>query len=104
MTKRFPREKKLKLRSPLEAGEEVLILTSQIKKNDSPGKFYKTSVDNKSDFHKQEIFLITNGQKIDKKYFYWLKSTRTEKNSKYRFQREEIFAISDNFNWNFGRF
>ena len=27
----------------------------------------------------------------------WLKSTRTDKNLKFRFQREEIYAISDNF-------
>ena len=34
-----------------------------------------------------------NEQKIDGKLFYWLKSSRTEKNVKCRFQREEIFAI-----------
>ena len=51
-----------------------------------------SSVDNRSYFHKQETFLITNRQNIDEKYFYWLKSTRTEKNLKYRFQREEIFG------------
>ena len=50
-------EKKLKLRSLLEVGEEVLILTAQLKKKDSLGKFYKSSVVNKSYFHKQETFL-----------------------------------------------
>ena len=55
-------EKKiLKLRSPLEVGEEVLVLASRPKKKDSPGKFYKISVDNKSYFHKSEIFLISIG-------------------------------------------
>ena len=73
-------------------GEEVLVLNSNLKKKDSPGKFYMSSVDNRSNFHKQETFLITNRQNIDEKYFYWLKSTRTEKNLKYRFQREEIFG------------
>ena len=85
--------KKLSLRSPLEVGEEVLILASQIKKKDSPGKFYKRCVDNKSYFHKEETFLITSRQKIDEKYFHWLKSTRTEKYLKCRFQKEEIFTI-----------
>ena len=67
--KRIYQRKKLKLRSPLEVGEEVLILTARLKKNDSPGKFYKSSVDNKPYFHKQETFLITNRQKIDGKFF-----------------------------------
>ena len=58
----------------------------------------QSSVDNKSYFHKEKTFLIKSRQKIDKKYFYFLKSSRTEKNLKYRFQREEIYAISDNFN------
>ena len=87
-----------KIRSLLEVGEKVLILAAQLKKKNSLGKFYKSNVDNKSYFHKQETFLIMNKQKIDGKLFYWLKSSRTEKNVKCRFQREEIFAISDNFN------
>ena len=62
--------KKLKVRSPLEVGEEVLVLASRLKKKDSPGKFYKSSVDNKSYFHKSQTFLITNRQKIDEKSFY----------------------------------
>ena len=90
--------KKLKLRSLLEVGEEVLVLALWLKKKDSPGKFYKSSVDNKSYFHKSETFLITNRQKIEKKKFYWLKSLRSGKKLKFRFQREEIYAISGNFN------
>ena len=50
--KKIYQRKKLKLRSPLEVGEEVLILAARLKKKDSPGKFYKSSVDNKSYFHK----------------------------------------------------
>ena len=71
--------KKLKVRSPLEMGEEVLVLASRLKKKDSPGKFYKSSVDNKSYFHKSQTFLITNRQKIDEKSFYWLKFSRSGK-------------------------
>ena len=61
--KKIYERKKLKLRSLLEVGEEVLVLTSQLKKKDSLGKFYKSSVDNKSYFHKSETFFITNRQK-----------------------------------------
>ena len=78
-------------------GEEVLILAARLKKKNSPGKFYKSSVDNKSYFHKEET-LIMNRQTIDEKYFYQLKSSITEKKLKYRFQREEIYTISDNLN------
>ena len=54
----------------LELGEEVLVLAVLLKKKDSPRKFYKSSVDNKSYFHKEQTFLITNRPKIDEKYFY----------------------------------
>ena len=57
--KKIYEKKKLKLRSPLEVGEEALMLASRLKKKDSPGKFYKSRVDNKSYFHKSETFLIT---------------------------------------------
>ena len=60
-------------------GEEVLVLASWLKKKDSLGNFYKTSVDNKTYFHKSETFLITNRQKIEGEFFYWLKSSRSGK-------------------------
>ena len=66
--------KKVKLRFPLEVGEEVLVLASRLRRKDSPGKFYKSSVDSKSYFHKSETFLITNRQKIEENFFYWFKS------------------------------
>ena len=67
--KKIYQRKKLKLRSLLEVGEEVLIIAARLKKKDSPGKFYKSSADNKSYFHKEEKFLIMNTQKIDDKIF-----------------------------------
>ena len=70
---KFTREKKLKLRSLLKVGEEVLVLASRLKKKDSPGKFYDSSVDNKSYFHKSETFLITNTQKIEENFFLLIK-------------------------------
>ena len=66
--KKIYERKKLKLRSPLEVGEEMLVLASQLKKKDSPGKFYESSVDNKSYFHKSETFLTTNRQKIEENF------------------------------------
>ena len=75
-TKKYTREKKSKLRLPLELGEEVLILAGRLKKKDSPGKFCKSSVESESYSKKQEIFLITRIQIIDGKYVYCLKSTK----------------------------
>ena len=60
------------------------------------GRFYESSINNKPSFHK--TFLIKNRQKIEENFFFWLTSTKFQKNFKFRFQREEIFAILDNFN------
>ena len=54
--KKIYERKKLKLRSLLEVGEEVLGLPSRLKKKDFSGKFHKTSVDKKSYFHKSGHF------------------------------------------------
>ena len=67
--KKIYERKKSKLRSPLKVGEEVLVLASRLKKKDSPGKLYESSAYDKSYFHKSEIFLITNRQKIEEKFF-----------------------------------
>ena len=56
--KKYLRKKK-KLRVPLEIGEDVLLLSSRIKKKSDSGKFYKQN--------KQ-----TNRQNIDNKTFYWI--------------------------------
>ena len=71
--------KNLKLRQTLELGEEVLILSESIKNKDSPGKFYKPSTDNRPYFNKDIIFPIESRRNIEKKYSYWLKSTKTGK-------------------------
>ena len=73
-------KKKKKLRGPLEVGEDVLILSSRIKKKDVPGKFYKSSVDNKTFFNRKNIFQITNRKKIENKIFYWVKNKESKKN------------------------
>ena len=75
-TKKYTREKKTKLRLPLELGEEALILAGRLKKKDSPGKFCKSSVESESYSNKQETFLTMRIQITDRKYVYWLKSTK----------------------------
>ena len=67
--KKIYKRKKLKLRPPLEVGKEVLILASRIRKKDDPGRFCKSSVDNKPYFHNQETFSIRNRQKIEEEFF-----------------------------------
>ena len=48
-------KKKKKLRIPLEIGENVLLLSSRIKKKDSPRLFYKSSTDNRLYFDKKQF-------------------------------------------------
>ena len=76
--KKYLRKRK-KLRVPLEIGEDVLLLSSRIKKKSTPGLFYKSTVDNKSFFDKKAIYTITNTQNIGNKPFYWLKNKETNK-------------------------
>ena len=76
--------------------KKVHIVVGEMKKKDSPGLFCCT--DNKSFFNRRQKFLIINRQKIDGKCFYQLKNTRSSEKLRIRFQREEIFAILDNFN------
>ena len=54
-TKKYLKKKKL-LRVPLQIGEDVLILSSRIRKKDAPGKFHKSSVDNKTFLTKKIFF------------------------------------------------
>ena len=97
-TKKCLRKKK-KLRVPLEIGEDVLLLSSRIKKKSDPGKFHKSTVDNKSFFDKNAIFTITNRQNIDNKTFYWIKNKKTNKKVLFCVIREEICALTGNFSY-----
>ena len=84
--------KKKRLRSPLNIGESVLILASRLKKKDEPGRFYKSSTENRPYFNREKIFKITHRLKRENaKYFYWLD------NLKGRFIREELFALNNQF-------
>ena len=94
--KKYLRKKK-KLRVPLEIGEDVLLLSSRIKKKSDPGKFYKSTVDNNSFFDKKTIFTIKKTQNRDNKTFYWLKNKENNKKVKFCVIREEIYALSGYF-------
>ena len=94
--KKYQRKKK-KLRVPPEIGEDVLLLSSRIKKKNDPKKFYKSSVDNRLFFDKNIIFTITNKQNIDNKTFYWIKNKKTNKKVLFRVMPEEIYTLSGNF-------
>ena len=68
-----------------------------IRKKSAPGKFYKQTVQNISYFNKENVFTIRNKKKIDKKIYYWLKNTETNKYLLKRFQRDELFSLVNNF-------
>ena len=53
---KIDQRKNIKLRENLNIGEEVLILAGRKEKRDSPGKFYKSSVENKLYFKKKKTF------------------------------------------------
>ena len=55
--KRHKKSKK-KLRSPLNLGEIVYVLSARIKKKDAPSIFYKSSTDKKSFFNKNKKFVV----------------------------------------------
>ena len=72
-------KKKKQLRIPWEIGKDVLLLSSRIKKKDSPELFCKGSTDNRSYFDKKIIFTIIKNQDIDKKTFSWIKNKQNKK-------------------------
>ena len=94
--KKYLRKKK-KLRVPLEMGEDVLLLSSRIKKKSDPGKCYKSTVGKGWVFDKNAIFTITNRQNIDNKTFYWIKNKKTNKKALFRVIGEEIYTLLSNF-------
>lgn len=84
--------KRRSLRDPLEIGEEVLILSSRIRKTDAPGVLYKSSTDNRPFFNRKQTYKIASRTKIDEIYYYWVDQLQG------RFLREELFAINNQFN------
>ena len=83
------------MRSPLEIGEKVFVLSERLNKKDAPGKFYK-SAENKFVFNRDRIFTIVNRSKINNQAFiYWIKESDKKING--RFLRQELYAISSQF-------
>ena len=95
--KKIYKRKKLKLRSQLELGEEALISSHrESEKKTILEDFTKAAWTTSLTFIIKRYFRLETYKKEIS--FHWLKSTKAGKKLKFRFQREEIFAISDNFN------
>ena len=67
------------------------------KKKDVPGKFYKSSVDNKTFLNRKNIFQITNRKKIEDKISYWVKNKETEKKSEIQTAARKFFPFMGKF-------
>ena len=92
---RIDRRKKT-LRSPLNIGEKVLVLAERLKKEDAPGKFFKSSTDNIPFFNINRIFTIYKKVKLNNNsYLYCLEENEHE--VKVRFLRQELFVLNNQF-------
>ena len=84
------------MRSLLEIGEKFFVLSEHLKKKDAPGKFYKSSTENKTFFNRDRIFAIVNRSKInDRGFIYWIKESNKKING--RFLRKELYALNNQF-------
>ena len=89
---KIDKNKKKKLRRPLNVGEDILVLAARLKKKDEPGKLYKSSTENRPFFNREKIFTVSHRVlNANGKYFYWLE------NLKGRFIREELYALNNHF-------
>ena len=90
-------KRKKKLRDPLTIGERVLILASRLKKKDAPGVLYKSTTENKPFFSKKQVYVIKKIKKITDIFYYWISEEGKNKIIPNRFFREELFALSNQF-------
>ena len=89
-------ENKIKLREPLSIGEKVLVLSERLKKKDVPGKLYKATTQNKSFFNKNKIFIVKKRIKtLNDGWYYWLAEEKSNKINKFRFVRQELYALNE---------
>ena len=85
---------KRKLREPLMIVEKVLILAEIIKKKDAPGKLYKPTTQNKIFFNKYTIIIFKKRVKtISNDWYYWVAEEKSDKINKFRFVRQELYAL-----------
>ena len=89
--------KNIKLRSPLQVGEKVFVLSSRLKKKDPAGQFYKSTTENRPFFDRNRISTIKNCTNINGINYYWI--TENDRTIKERFLREELFALKNQFLW-----
>ena len=86
--------RKQTLRSPLNIGEKVLVLAKRLKKEDAPGKFFKSSTDNIPFFNINRIFTIYKKVKLNNNsYLHWLEENEHE--VKVRLLRQELFVLNN---------
>ena len=82
------------MRSPLQIGKKVFLLSERLKKKDAPGKIYTSSTENKTFFNRHRIFIIVNrSKKNDQGFIYWIKESDKKING--RFLRQELYALSN---------
>ena len=62
--------RKKRLRSPLQIGKKVFVLSEHLKKKDALGKFYTSSTENKTFFNRHRIFTIVNRSKKKRSRLY----------------------------------
>ena len=90
-------KRKKKLRDPLTIGERVLILASRLKKKDAPGVLYKSTTENKPFFSKKQVYVIRKIVKITDIFHSWISEEGKNQIIPNRFFREELFALSNQF-------
>ena len=83
------------MRSPLEIGEKVFVLSERLKKKDAPGKFYTSSTENKTFFNRPRIFTIVNRSKKKTSKALFIGSKKAIKKINGRFLRQELYALSN---------
>ena len=85
---------KKRLSSPLEIGKKVLVLAEQLRKKDTLGRLYKTTIENKNFFNRDRIFKISEKSKLNNNTdLSWLKENGRKIRN--RFSRQELFALKD---------
>ena len=83
-----------KLRDPLSIGEKVLMLAERLKKKDTPGRLYKSTIQNKPFFNKNRVFIIKQRVKTTSdNWYYWLSVENSEEIGKFRYLRQELYAL-----------
>ena len=85
-----------KLRDPLSIGENVLVLAERLKKKDTPGRLYKSTTQNKAFFNKNNRYIIRKRVKTTcNDWYYWVSEENPEITNKFRYLRQELYALND---------